>query len=271
MKKIINRLLGNILLYILPNKKKVYNFSKILVNRYNNNRNWKPHKNGEFNILKKFLLSNIDDKIFFDIGCNVGEFTKYLLDNNYNDKIYLFDAINSLDKSIVENDKVKFSKILFWDKHERLKFNVNKNEKNSGHNSIFDMNKIGYTTHNDKLEVNSSTLDYFIQENNIKKVDYLKIDTEGSEYRILKGASNNLKKNFFKFIHLEYGHAAMADRVYIKDIYDLLCPLGMNMYAITPNGLRKLDYSPYLENEYDFINLFFCSEKNLRLLDINPE
>jgi len=271
MKKIINRLLGNILLYILPNKKKVYNFSKILVNRYNNNRNWKPHKNGEFNILKKFLLSNIDDKIFFDIGCNVGEFTKYLLDNNYNDKIYLFDAINSLDKSIVENDKVKFSKILFWDKHERLKFNVNKNEKNSGHNSIFDMNKIGYTAHNDKLEVNSSTLDYFIQENNIKKVDYLKIDTEGSEYRILKGASNNLKKKIFKFIHLEYGHAAMADRVYIKDIYDLLCPLGMNMYAITPNGLRKLDYSPYLENEYDFINLFFCSEKNLRLLDINPE
>ena len=133
------------------------------------------------------------------------------------------------------------------------------------------MNKIGYTPHNDKLEVDSSTLDYFIQQNNLKKVDYLKIDTEGSEYRILQGASNNLKKNFFKFIHLEYGHAAMADRVNIKDIYDLLCPLGMNMYAIIPNGLRKLDYSPHLEKEYDYINLFFCSEKNLRLLDINLE
>jgi len=259
------------LFYILPNNKKIYNFSKILVNRYNNNRNSNPHKNGEFNILKKFLLSNIDNKIFFDIGCNVGEFTKYLLDNNYNDKIYLFDGIDYLDKSIIKNDKVKFFKILFSDKQEKLKFNVSKNEKNSGHNSIFDMNKIGYIALNDKLEVNSSTVDDFIEQNNIKKVDYLKIDTEGAEYRILKGAYKNLKKNFFKFIHLEYGHAAMADRFYIKDIYDLLCPLGMNMYVIIPNGLRKLDYSPYLENEYDFINLFFCSEKNLRLLDINIE
>mgnify|MGYP001225094643 FL=1 len=267
----INKTLGNILLRILPNKKKTYNFSKILLNRYNNNKNWLPHKNGEFNILKKFLLSNISDKIFFDIGCNIGDFSKYLLKNNYKDKIYLFDVINSLDKNIVENDKVKFTETLFWNKHEKIKFNINKNEKNSGTNSPFDMNKIGYATENNQIEINSSTLDYFIQENKIKKIDYLKIDTEGSEYRVLKGASDNLKKDFFKFIHLEYGHAAMADRVYIKDIYDLLAPLGMHMYVIIPEGLRKLDYSPYLENEYDYINLFFCSDKNLKLLDVKPE
>ena len=42
----INKTLGNILLRILPNKNKTYNFSKILLNRYNNNKNWLPHKNG---------------------------------------------------------------------------------------------------------------------------------------------------------------------------------------------------------------------------------
>ena len=73
----INKTLGNILLRIFPNKKKTYNFSKILLNRYNNNKNWLPHKNGEFNILKKFLLSNISDKIFFDIGCIIVDFSKY--------------------------------------------------------------------------------------------------------------------------------------------------------------------------------------------------
>ena len=267
----INKLIGDILLRILPNNRMVYNFSKILINRYNNNKNSIPQKNGEFNILKNFLLSNIKDKTFFDIGCNFGEFTKYLLNNNYKDKIYLFDVIEDLDKGIIKNDKVKFFKILFWNKCEKLKFNVDKKVSNSGHNSAFDMNEIGYSTQSNKVEINSSTLDNFIQENNIKKVDYLKIDTEGSEYRILKGASSNLKKNFFKFIHLEFGHAAMADRVYIKDIYDLLRPHGMNMYVIMPNCLKKLDYTPFLENEYDYINLFFCSEKNLKLLNIVAE
>ena len=47
----INKLIGDILLRILPNNRMVYNFSKILINRYNNNKNSIPQKNGEFNIL----------------------------------------------------------------------------------------------------------------------------------------------------------------------------------------------------------------------------
>ena len=43
------------------------------------------------------------------------------------------------------------------------------------------------------LRVNVDTLDNYCQKNKIKKIDVLKIDTEGSEMEILEGAKNILK------------------------------------------------------------------------------
>jgi FkbM family methyltransferase len=44
-----------------------------------------------------------------------------------------------------------------------------------------------------KVEVDMTTLDAFAKENQIKKVDYLKIDVEGFEYEVLEGAKALLK------------------------------------------------------------------------------
>ena len=44
MKKIINKLIGDLLLRIIPNNKSVFNFSSLLINRYTNNRNFIPKK-----------------------------------------------------------------------------------------------------------------------------------------------------------------------------------------------------------------------------------
>ena len=38
-----------------------------------------------------------------------------------------------------------------------------------------------------KKVMETTTLDDFIKENNIDKIDYLKIDVEGAEYRVLEG------------------------------------------------------------------------------------
>jgi hypothetical protein len=54
-----------------------------------------------------------------------------------------------------------------------------------------------------KYKVSTSTLDTFVKKNNIKSIDILKVDIEGSEYEFLKGARNTLKKNKVKIILLE--------------------------------------------------------------------
>ena len=54
-----------------------------------------------------------------------------------------------------------------------------------------------------KYKVYTSTLDKFVKKNNIKSIDILKVDIEGSEYEFLKGTKNTLKKSKIKIILIE--------------------------------------------------------------------
>jgi len=267
IKTSINKLFGTILFYLIPNNKSAYNFSKLLINRYNNNRNFNPKTNGEFNLLLTFIKSKIDDKIFFDIGCNIGEFGEFLIKNKYDGKMFLFDPLDSIRNNDVKKYGI-FTKKLFWDKEEKLNFFIDPNNMASGTNSIFDMNKIGYLPKSKSIILMTSTVDNYVYKNNIKKVDYVKIDAEGAEYRILLGMKKTLTNKMIKYIHLEFGHAAMADKRYIKDYYDYLVQFGYDMYIIKPKGIQRIEYTPYLENEYDYINLFFSSRENIHEINI---
>ena len=46
-----------------------------------------------------------------------------------------------------------------------------------------------------QFTVNATTLDRYMRDNNISKIDLLKIDTVGNELNILKGASDALNGN----------------------------------------------------------------------------
>jgi len=267
IKTSINKLFGTILFYLIPNNKSAYNFSKLLINRYNNNRNFNPKTNGEFNLLLTFIKSKIDDKIFFDIGCNIGEFGEFLIKNKYDGKMFLFDPLDSIRNNDVKKYGI-FTKKLFWDKEEKLNFFIDQNNMASGTNSIFDMNKIGYLPKSKSIILMTSTVDNYVYKNNIKKVDYVKIDAEGAEYRILLGMKKTLTNKMIKYIHLEFGHAAMADKRYIKDYYDYLVQFGYDMYIIKPKGIQRVEYTPNLENEYDYINLFFSLSENIHKINI---
>ena len=72
-----------------------------------------------------------------------------------------------------------------------------------------------------KLEIKISKLGDYLKKKNIKEIDFLKIDTEGSEYDIIKGLDDNLKN--IKMIYFEHHYDLMIRKDYkFRQINDLL-------------------------------------------------
>ncbi len=82
-------------------------------------------------------------------------------------------------------------------------------------------------------EVNVIALDTYIEENKVSSVDILKIDTQGFEVDVLKGALKSIERGVFKFIEIEvllHGLYQGTDKD-ILDYESLIVPNGYKIVA----------------------------------------
>ena len=167
---------------------------------------------------------NVQKKIIiFDIGCYRGFFTKSILKliNKKKYKIYLFDVNKNVKKYIYDLKKLKniyYNEVAISDKNAKANYNFNSFFESSG-SSLSSMVKndnkwissrkfilklLLQTTEDFKqYQVNTITIDKFLEINKIKFIDIMKVDIEGSEYKFLKGAKKTLANNKVKIIIFE--------------------------------------------------------------------
>jgi len=153
------------------------------------------------------IHNNTNNKlVIFDIGCYEGNFSKRI--HAYLKKeidFYLFDPIPTT-RNKFKNITFDFKFFNFaFDQSEGIKdFFFNTGFVASGSSLLPVMkNSISYNLSrrffllNPKklfstIKVETKTIDNFVKENQIKMIDVLKLDTEGSELNILNGAKNTL-------------------------------------------------------------------------------
>jgi hypothetical protein len=102
-------------------------------------------------------------------------------------------------------------------------------------------------------------LDSYIQENNILSINLLKIDTQGHEDEVLKGAKKALEQGIINVIETEL----IIGNPYVKSlqIYDLeqiLIPAGYQLYGIDKQG-------DLLKTPSWCFNLIYIHEKNIKI------
>jgi FkbM family methyltransferase len=86
-------------------------------------------------------------------------------------------------------------------------------------------------------------LDTFAADHGISVIHLLKIDAEGHELEVLKGAAVLLRDNRIKAIQFEFNEMNVVSRVFFKDFCDLLP--NYRFYRMLRDGLVSLDpYSP---------------------------
>lgn len=139
-----------------------------------------------------------DNHVLIDLGGNMGTLAIYLALKYPNLKIYSYEA--DPENFAIYQENIKLNNL---QDHQNLKaFNlaVTKDGKDVYINKAYQSgaNKISSTKANTSHIVKSITLDDIIQTHNIKAINYLKVDIEGSEFDVIYAS------NLFKTIPITY-------------------------------------------------------------------
>lgn len=84
------------------------------------------------------------------------------------------------------------------------------------------------------LSVQCTTVDAFCTENNIDTVDVLKVDTEGFDIQVLKGAANLMNTRAIRFIYFEFNEISIRGGVFggaLTPMAELIAPYGYRFVA----------------------------------------
>lgn len=142
------------------------------------------------------------DDIVFDVGANIGIFTRYAA-NLGAYKIYSFEPEETNAKLFEKNkpDNCIFFNLGISDIEGRQKLNI---DETIGGHSIIQTNSFGTKTGKTQFPL-FTKLDNIIEQENITRIDFLKIDVEGAEFNVMKGLSDKNLNKVNKCV-VEYHH-----------------------------------------------------------------
>lgn len=188
-------------------------------------------------LLKK--LSQKEPLIIFDVGANIGSYTQMLINllKARNATIHAFEpAKKTFEKlsSNIQNANV-FPHNFGFGKENR-KMTLFSDSEESGLASLYPRQLDYLDIHmNLSEEVEIKTIDLFCLEEKINHIHFLKIDAEGNEFDIIKGAKEMLEQNAIDFIQFEFGGCNIDSRIFFKDFFILLSG-NYNICRILRNG-----------------------------------
>jgi FkbM family methyltransferase len=222
---------------------------------YNNFRNNK--ESGEIYFIDK-ILAPTNPKICFDIGANVGNYSSELLKKT-NSKVYSFEPHPTSYSILLKNLSKYGDRLIAENKgigSENKTQTIHFNPQALDHASFSeDVKKVSYVTNDMKLDVEVVTLDSFCEKNLIKDIDFIKIDTEGFELEIFKGAKESFKKFQPKFIQIEFNWHQLFRNTTLNYFAENLP--NYDVYQLIYDGWIKRDPRDPLTNIYYFSNFIF--------------
>lgn len=189
----------------------------------------------------------------FDIGANVGEYSKMIKDKSSGVDIdlHLFEPTKKCFETISEKFKNDNNINLnnFGASDEDAEASIYYDKETSGLASLYQRNLDGYNTQlNQSEEIVLKRMDEYIEEKNIEHIDFIEIDIEGHELKAFEGFGKYLNNDFVDYIQFEYGGANLDSHTSLMDIYKFLGDRGFKIAKIMKDGLEIRKYSPYMDN-----------------------
>jgi FkbM family methyltransferase len=181
----------------------------------------------------------IQPALIFDVGANIGQSALYYHQVFPGSVIYSFEPVSTTFKKLTENTR-SFSNI----KPYRSAFGSVAGEKEillfpeeqSYLNSLKEESKELHAG-TIKEVIRIDTIDDFVQKNHIENIDLLKIDTEGFELQVIRGAENMINNKRVKLIYCETGFSSHDTfKTYFPEILNYLVEKGYILFGFYEMG-----------------------------------
>ena len=219
---------------------------------------------GENILLSKFDYLKIKNCI--DIGCNIGSFSKEILKNKAT-KVIAFEPLHGCQESLKEIQKHYDKRFIYYDcalsnrdGFDYINFGDNKSALASLEKSINDIDYVGRSNKNTSM-IELKKLDNFINFDNFRNIDFIKIDTEGHEYKVLRGGLEFIKKNNVKMIQLEFNWHHLFTNNTIYQFSKVLDNYVLTQLNLINGKLMQINKNHFFSNIFQLLNFVFVEKK----------
>lgn len=209
-----------------------------------------------------FLLHFVKkEDLFFDVGSNLGHYS-LLLSGIKDCYSYAFEPVPDTFKQLKRNielnglqSKIDYHNIGFAEHEDTLFFTTHRGT----------MNRIANQKTESSVAVRVTTLDEFCRQE-IKIPTVLKIDVEGFEYFVIKGASALLSRPELKVILIEFNNSGQHYGISDDTVFEILTSYGFKPYSydfskrilLSLNDFDKFKFNTLMIKDKEFV------EKRLR-------
>lgn len=227
-----------------------YRYGKRYVDSSEGNNNESMAANGELKVIRRFIPHS---KMVFDVGAHAGEWTRFALQSNPEAQFHCFEPSPASFKQLLLQNfppNVTCNPLGLSSSDREAKLLVY--DEGNAMNSLYrreGLQERGILPQEKEEKVRLRTLDSYCLEKNIHTIDFLKIDVEGHELEVLRGAAQMLKSRQIGIVQFEYGGCHIDSRVFLKDFFHLMEGLTYEFYKILSQGLKRVPkYSQQYEN-----------------------
>ena len=192
--------------------------------------------NGE-SLIQRTALS-VESPMVLDVGAHFGEWSQSLLDQLGNaPTIHAFEPSAETAAKAIANlsGRATVHHLALSDRIGEATLQIV--HAGAGSNSM-----VPFTDRSRRMgqteNITLSTVDVFAEANDIEHITLLKIDAEGHDLAVIRGARSMLQGHRVELVQFEYNHRWIDSRVFLLDAFEELQASGYRVGKVTRRGVE---------------------------------
>lgn len=231
---------------------------------YYENVNWNFDSNGELYVLNR--LASLDFRCILDVGANHGAWA--LAANRIWPvaQIHAFEIVPATVATLLEKTRETPTIIAndfgLYETEQEIEVIHHPDKDTTSAIAINHRETAGL-----KLTCRVVTGDSYVTKCNIVRIDFLKLDVEGAEDKVLKGFVETIRQERIAIIQFEYSRRNILSHFLLYDFYRFFEEHNFSVGKIYPNYVDFRRYNPWNENFY-LSNFLAVHNEQKRVFDL---